>query len=352
MISNTSLQEDCHQSAVVVLPKLEHLRNQTILMTGGTGFLGKWVAEAVTYLNQQHNFGTTLYLLSRNSEAFRNAVPHLAKLSFIKLIEADIRNVRDLPKEVTFIIHAAASPDRREHATQPLRIIENIYRGTQAVVEASLRLPVLNKFLHISSNNVYGQMADYNGRIAENTVGHLDCNSINAAYAEAKRLAETVCAVYRNQQKLPVVTVRPFTFVGPYQDIEKPWAINNFMRDAILGGPIRILGDVATVRSYLYGSDAAMWLLAILASPKPAGTYNFGSEDGITMKDLAEKIAASFHHKIDILVKSDAEDHSHFSVSIPDISALKKDIAVKQMISLETAIQNTLAWYQQHHKIS
>ncbi len=67
------------------------------------------------------------------------------------------------------------------------------------------------------------------------------------------------------RDKLPVVTARPFAFIGPYQGLDKPWAVNNFLRDALLGVPIRILGDADTVRSYMYPSDMAFWLLAILA---------------------------------------------------------------------------------------
>lgn len=348
---NTNLQGDCKLSAAVLLKYLEPLRNQEILVTGGTGFMGKWIAEAVTYLNLEQGYNIRLHLLSRNTEAFRNTVPHLAKQSFIQLIEADVRNVRDLPEGISYVIHAAATPDRREHATQPLRVIETIYKGTQAVLDACLRLPVLNKFLFISSNNIYGNVHDQADAITEHTTGYLDSNSINAAYPEAKRLAETVCAVYRNQQRLPVVTIRPFAFTGPYQDLEKPWALNNFMRDAILGGPIRILGNQETVRSYLYGSDMAFWLLAILANKKPATTYNLGSEEGVSMIRLAEKIAANFHHKIDIINKSPGNDAAHYSVSIPNLSTLRKDIAVKQAIPLDQAIVRTLQWYQQHSPI-
>jgi nucleoside-diphosphate-sugar epimerase len=348
----TNIQEDCRKSAAPLLERLEPLRNSSVLVTGGTGFMGKWLAEAVTYLNKTHDFKVVLYLLSRNLEAFRNTVPHLARKDFIHLVEADVRNVRDLPSDISYIIHAAATPDRREHATQPLRVIETIYKGTVAVLDASLRLPVLNKILYISSNNVYGTVAHEQDTIAENAMGYVDSNSINAAYAEAKRLAETICAVYRNQQKLPVVTVRPFAFTGPYQDLEKPWAMNNFMRDAILGGPIRILGNENTVRSYLYGSDTAFWLLAILASSKQGNTYNIGSEEGVSMTKLAQKIAANFHQKIDILNKSAIDDKSHFSVLIPNLATLKKDIPVKQVISLDEAIKRTLSWYQEYNGVA
>lgn len=348
--SVSTIQEACKTSVDYLLPVLEPLRNQSVLVTGGTGFIGKWLAELTAYLNARHEYRITLYLLSRNTEAFRSAVPHLASQSFIRLIEGDVRNVSELPKDVSYVIHAAATPDRREHATQPLRVIETIYKGTLSVLNAATRLPVLNKFLYISSNNIYGTVFHGDEHIAEKSMGHLDCNSINAAYAEAKRLAETVCAVYRNQQRLPITTVRPFAFLGPYQDIEKPWALNNFMRDAILGGPIRILGNKDTVRTYLYGSDMAAWLLAVLANPKPANMYNLGSEEGVSMIELSHKIAANFHNKIDIHIKSSEESERYYSSLKPDLSELKKYVPVRQTISLEEAIKKTLTWYQENNQ--
>ena len=69
------------------------------------------------------------------------------------------------------------------------------------------------------------------------------CNSITSVYAEVKRCAETLCTAYSSQYKVPIVIIRPFAFIGPYQFLDKPWAINNFLRDGIAGGPIRILTD-------------------------------------------------------------------------------------------------------------
>ena len=63
---------------------------------------------------------------------------------------------------------------------------------------------------------------------------------------------------------LPIIIVRPFAFIGPFQSLDKPWAVNNFIRDAILGGPIRILGNELTTKSYMYGSDLAYFILNLL----------------------------------------------------------------------------------------
>lgn len=338
------LRDNCSTSFNGVGQSLEQLKNQSILVTGGTGFMGKWIAEAIVYLNTKYNYNISLYLLARNIEAFRIETPHLAKHKFIHLIEHDVRNINELPSDVTYVIHAAATPDSREHATQPLKTIDTIYKGTMAVLEACWRLQDLRKFIYVSSNNIYGHVTSSEKGIAENEMGYLDSGSIGASYSESKRLGETICSAYKNQQRLPIVIVRPFTFVGPYQSLEKPWAVNSFMRDALLGGPIRILGNENTVRSYLYGSDMAFWLLKVLAIGKSGTTYNIGGKQAISLKELAKKIAHQFSEKIDIQVKSSKDYNSEPSISIPDLSAIDKDCKVMQAISLDDAIGNTIAF--------
>ena len=82
--------------------------------------------------------------------------------------------------------------------------------------------------------------------------------------------------------RLPIVTVRPFAFLGPYQLLDRPWAANNFIRDSLLGGPIRIQGDGQSVRSYMYPADMALWLLTIFPRGSVGSVYNVGSPNGIT----------------------------------------------------------------------
>jgi len=342
-----SIRKDCEKSLSDYVVSLDSLKNQAVLITGGTGFMGKWLTEAIVLLNQKHNFNVKLYLLARNISEYREQVPHLANLPFIDLIEQDARNISNLPEDITYIIHAAGSPDSRKHISNPLKTIDIIYRGTHALLDACLRLPNLKKFVHISSNYVYGHQNDRTTNIKETEIGTADPNSVNAAYSEAKRMAETVCAVYRNQQKLPIVIVRPFAFIGPYQELEKPWAINNFIRDSILGGPIRILGNENTVRGYMYGSDMAFWLLKALAQGKTGAIYNVGSDQAITLKALSTKITLNFNNKIDVLVKSSKTYPLSPVVSVADTIHIRTDLQVKQIFDLESALKRTIDWYKQ-----
>ena len=340
------IKKDCEQVTANAADLLSGLRGQCILITGGTGFVGTWLAELIAFLNDSLNFNTQLILLSNRANNFSTKAPHLAVRSDITLIERDIRSVVDIPSEVGWIIHACGNPDNRLHASDPLRTINVIVKGTETILEAATRLPDFKKFLNVSSGLIYGSQPWELEAIPESFMGSLCCDSISSAYAEAKRMGETLCAVYRNQHRLPIVNVRPFAFVGPYQLLDKPWAINNFIRDGLLGGPIRILGDGETVRSYMYPSDMAWWLLRILAQGTVGTSYNVGSPHGVTLQKLSEKIAGHLTVRPEILSRLSSDKSIHRSKFVPDVNLAKNTLGLNINVDLDTAIKRTIIWNQ------
>ncbi|HEY5548688.1 MAG TPA: NAD-dependent epimerase/dehydratase family protein [Coriobacteriia bacterium] len=338
-----ALKADC-ASAATDVTKLEGLRGQRILVTGGTGFMGSWVAEMVAWLNDAEGFGIDLLLLSPSASAFAVRAPHLAARKDITLIEQDVRHITRLPDGVTYVIHAAGTPDNRVHVIDPLRTMDVIAHGTSAVMHAAAVSADLRKVLNVSSGLIYGaQPLDMAG-MPESHAGGPEPDSIKAIYAEAKRYAEAEAAAWRSRDKLPVVTARPFAFIGPYQGLDKPWAINNFLRDALLGVPIRILGDADTVRSYMYPSDMAFWLLAILADGVPGTAYNVGSPDAITLGKLAERIAASFDNPPSIVCRPLGQPR--VTRFVPDVSRAQSTLGLRVTVDLDHAIERTLEWHR------
>ena len=338
-----ALRADC-ESAATDVRVLEPLRGQRLLVTGGTGFMGSWIAEMATWLNDAHGFGIDLLLLAPSASAFGERAPHLASRADVTLIEEDVRNITGLPSGVTYVIHAAGTPDNRVHVTDPLRTMSTIANGTSAMLRAAADSQTLRKMLNVSSGLVYGaQPLDMAG-MPETHAGGPSPDSISSIYAEAKRYAEAEAAAWRSQSKLPVVTARPFAFIGPYQGLDKPWAVNNFLRDALLGGPIRILGDADTVRSYMYPSDMANWLLAILVAGVPGTAYNVGSPDEITLGALAERIAASFPTPPAVECRPLGEPR--INRFVPDVSRATSTLGLTVSVGLDRAIQRTVEWHR------
>lgn len=342
------IEQDCAQVLEGALDQLEGLRGETLLITGGTGFVGTWIAELVAHLNDHHKFKTRLKLLSRQETDVRIVAPHFGVRKDIEFIRQDVRVLTDLPEDVTLLIHAAASPDTRLHASDPLRTIRIITQGTDSVLAAAARLPRLKRVMNVSSALIYGSQPWDVSAMAENfSGGLLDCSSMLSSYAEAKRLGETLVAAYRNEHRLPIVNMRPFAFIGPYQRLDRPWAINNFIRDGLLGGPIRILGDGETVRSYMYASDMAFWSLRILLAAPVGSSLNVGSPIGIRLKDLAEKIAGCFPASVPIECRGLIDGKGKRSKMIPDVDSAFSLFGVSIKVDLDTAIRRTLLWNQQ-----
>jgi nucleoside-diphosphate-sugar epimerase len=340
------IKEDCENVTSGSVPLLMPLKGECILVTGGTGFMGTWLTEMIAFLNDNYGFDTRILLLSSRAHNFSAKAPHLALRSDVTLIERDIRGLVEIPEEVSWIIHAAGNPDNRLHASDPLKTIGVIVNGTNNILECATRLPDLKKFLNISSGLVYGVQPWEMDAIPESFFGTLDCSSISSSYPEAKRLGETLCAVYRNQQRLPIVNARPFAFVGPYQLLDRPWAVNNFIRDGLRGGPIRILGDGETVRSYMYPSDMAFWILRILIQGSVGNSYNVGSPYGVTLRHLAEKIAGCFPAQPKIITHISRAETLRRNKFVPDVNLAKNELGLSLKVDLDTAIKRTILWNQ------
>jgi len=337
------IKKDCEDTATWSLKLLNDLKNQKVYVAGGTGFMGSWIAEFISFLNDNYQFNASLIIVSRNTESFREEKKHLAHRKDIQFINKDVRNLNEIPSDCSYIIHAAASPDNRAHMSNPIETISTITKGTDNLIDSAFRLPNLKKFLYLSSGQVYGKCVSENEFISESDFGPLDCNKITSIYPEAKRLAEATCCAYSSQYKLPNVIARPFSFIGPYQSLSKPWAINNFINDALNNKTIRIIGNGEPVRSFMYPADLVVWILKILVSGKLNTAYNIGSPMGISLKDAAKKIVQIAQTNVNIDIRFNNNDSNHF---VPDITLCEKELGLKLNYDIDKTFRRSIEWFK------
>ena len=331
------IKDDCEKSCNNI-SNIDKLKNSNILITGGTGFVGKWLTEMLIYLNENFNFNTTVYLLARNIPKDSN----YSRISYIHYIKSDIRNIKELPNVLNYIIHAAGTPDSKEHVSNPIKTIDTIIGGTQKILDLSSRLPSLIKFIYISSNKIYGNNFS-TIPIDESNSTIIGYNNQDI-YSESKRMSETICKSYISEFHLPITIIRPFAFIGPFQYLDKPWAINNFIRDAILGGPIRILGNEHSSKSYMYGSDLANYILNILVFGKIGEAYNVGSSNPITLMDLANKIKKINNTEIEIKIKSSKDNYIKTIFDVPKMTKIEHYLNIKPAFDIEESLKRTILW--------
>ncbi len=338
------VQEDLKR---VVMPMdLSRLNETCVLITGASGFMGIWLTELLSHLIKTQRFRLKLVLLARDfTFAYREAQHLYGKNENIRMICDDVRSIHELPSDVEWIIHAAASPDLRVHNSQPIFASQTIAQGTLTLLECATRLPRLKGFLNVSSGYVYGYHSSKE-LITEKSFDGFDPSIFSTSYVEAKRYAESLCTIFRNQFRLPIINVRPFSFVGPYQSVDAPWAVNNFIHDVVNNQSIRIQGDGTAVRSYMYGADMAWWLLNMLLRGESGRSYNIGSPKAITLKELAEKIRHISGNKVDIS-RSRALLRSKQSIFVPSVDLVQADMGLRMQFDIDEALSRTIQWYGQ-----
>jgi dTDP-glucose 4,6-dehydratase len=324
---------------------LEPLRQSELVVIGGTGFVGTWIAEMVAALNDAYEFGIKLSLISRSTDQFANRLPHLGSRSDIHLIKSDVRQLGSFPANADWVIHAAANPDVRTHASNPLDTASVIVDGTMSVMRTAERLGRLKKLLYLSSGLVCGVQPATAKGMAENTQGAPSPDS-SFIYANAKRFAETLCSAARAQSRIPVLVARPFSFIGPYQSLDTPWAQTTFLSDALRGHHIRVLGDGQVVRSYLYGSDAAYWFLRILTAGQSGDVVNVGSPDGIILQDLAKEVARNFEPSPEIMFNTAPRSAGRAAQLLPDTTHAQNEYGLSVFTPLDEAIRLTAQWHR------
>lgn len=327
------------------IEQLSPLRGQHLFVTGGTGLLGTWLLELAKVLNERHHFGLRVTIFSRATQAFASRWPHLGQESWLTLQDGDIRHFADLARDVRYIIHAAALTDRRVFASRPSAVAETNALGTLQVLRAATLLEDLQKVVLLSSGLVYGAQPWDQPRINEDFGGVLRCNDANVVYPESKRFAEVIAQCAISESKLPVVTLRPFAFVGAYQSLKLPWAVTDFIRDSLRGGPILIMGDGATVRSIMYYSDFACGVLLALTAGRPRVTYNIGSDEPVDLLTLAKKITRCFSPTPEILLRVGQAGHDRNRL-VPDMTRMRQDLGFEQTVPLEAALRKTINWHQ------
>lgn len=320
------------ESQIQLSPTLtERLDGRDVLLTGGTGFFGKWLLMAL------RRTAARVLLLSRSPETFQDANPELLwpSLDFIK---GDIRDFR-VPRGRAFdyVIHGATPVDEKLDRENPHEMRSIIIDGTQNLLSELRGGSPDCKVLFISSGAVYSHQTDAALGISESHA----CIPATA-YGKGKLDAERMVLA----SSLTGVIGRCFAFVGPYLPLDSPFAAANFLRDALAGCSIVVRGDGKAIRSYMYTADLAEWLVALLVQGAEGEIYNVGSPLPVAIADLAREVALLQGSNSSVSILGLATPGGAASPQyVPDVSKAGRDLGLSCRVSLCEALQRTLDWH-------
>lgn len=319
----------------------EPLKGARILLTGGTGFVGKWLVSAFVNANRTHGLAAELVVLSRDPETFREACRDLAADDAVTLVGGDVRAAIQCGA-CTHVIHAATSSDPGMNADRANEMLSVIEDGTRNVLELAVKWDV-TRLLLVSSGAVYLPPGPATGYAEDSPLGP-DWPLEESAYHAGKRRAEAL-ARRAAAGGLTTTTARLFAFIGPYLPLDRHFAVGNFLGDALAGRPVRIMGDGSPVRSYMYAAEMAAWLWTMLADDRAAGgTFNVGSAQALSLRQVAGSVARAVHPSVPVTVLGATS--AERDVYLPDMGRAAERLGLVPGVDLGEALRRTTSWYR------
>ena len=319
----------------------EELRGARVFLTGGTGFFGCWLLETFLWANDRLRLGASIVVLTRDASGFAGKAPHLAGHPSVTLHDGDVRTFAFPRGAFSHVIHGATTSSA---VVEPADMFDTIVEGTRRALDFA-RHAGATRFLLTSSGAVYGRQPPELTHVPEDYRGGPDSADANQVYAEGKRAAEMLCAVYADVRLKPTIA-RCFAFVGPYLPLDAHFAIGNFIRDALQGGPIRVAGDGTPYRSYLYAADLAIWLWTILLRAQSMRPYNVGSEAAVSIDDLAHLVARTVAPGVTVSVALAPVAGAPANRYVPSAARADSELALRVTLPLVDAVRRTAEWHR------
>ena len=312
------------------------------LLTGGAGFVGSHLAEAL--LNQGH----TVEVIDDLSTGSMDNVVHLMDRPGFRVTIDTVMNeslVGQMVDRADVIFHLAAAVGVKLIVEAPVRTIETNVHGTEVVLKQAKRRG--QRVFVFSTSEVYGKSTAVPfTETADLVMG--PTSKHRWAYACSKALDEFLALAYFKEYQLPVVVVRLFNTVGPRQTGRYGMVIPNFVRQALAGEPITVFGDGTQSRAFTFVGDVVTGLLSLAASDAVVGeVFNIGNHEEISMMDLAIKVRALTGSASEIvLIPYDQAYEAGFEDMprrVPNLDKIRAAVGYAPTVGLDEILRRVIA---------
>jgi UDP-glucose 4-epimerase len=320
-----------------------------VLITGGAGFIGSHLSEALL------QGGHDVAVIDDLSTGSIDNIAHLKDQRGFSYVIDTITNepvTAELIDASDVVFHLAAAVGVRLIVEEPVRTIETNVHGTEVVLKHANKKKKL--VLVASTSEVYGKSAAVPFRedgdlMLGPTIKH------RWAYACSKAIDEFLALAYWKERRLPVIVARFFNTVGPRQTGRYGMVLPNFVRQALAGQPITVYGDGRQSRCFGYVGDVVGALVTLVQDPRAVGgVYNIGNDEEVTIGELAARIKALTGSASPIVtIPYDQAYEAGFEDMVrrvPDLSKLKALIGYVPRVNLDRIIHEVVEYYRTRPK--
>ena len=319
-----------------------------VLITGGAGFIGSHLSEALL------ERGDEVFILDNLSTGSIHNVVHLKTNPRFHYTIDTVANepvVAELIDRCDIVVHLAAAVGVKLIVEQPVHTIETNVHGTEVVLKHANKKKRL--VLVASTSEVYGKSTE--------VPFHEDADLVLGAttkhrwaYACSKMIDEFLALAYWKERKLPVIVVRLFNTVGPRQTGQYGMVIPNFVRQALAGQPITVFGDGTQSRSFTYVGDVVKAMVALIDEPRAIGqVFNIGNGNEITIGQLAAKVKTMTGSSSEIVLipyeKAYEAGFEDMPRRVPDISRIQALVGYEPTVELDETLTRVIEQWDEKY---
>ena len=345
---NSVVKRDIENIVKGLKTEIKELEGKTILITGGSGFLGKYFLLTFAYLNDEV-FKERCHVISIDNFITGVKDNEFADREDFTFIQHDVRSPLNITQKVDYVIHAAGIASPVYYMKYPLETLEVATLGTKNLLELARKKSV-KSFLFFSSSEIYGDPDPNFIPTPETYPGNVSCTGPRSCYDESKRLGETLCMIYHRLHSLSVKTVRPFNVYGPGMRPDDFRVIPRFITSALKKESLPVHAGGNQTRTFCYISDAIIGFLKVLLSKKGGEAYNVGnSNDEVNMMTLANMVAELFANKVSVKAVEYPSTYPQDDPRrrCPDLAKITKSLGYRSQINLKDGLRRTLKWYKE-----
>lgn len=321
-----------------------------VLVTGGAGFIGSHLCEALLAADNQ------VWVIDDLSTGRIGNIRHLEGEDGFRFVSDTIMNKAMLEEAVQWsdqVYHLAAAVGVRLIVEEPIRTIETNIFGTDLVLKMTNRHR--KKTFIASTSEVYGKQAQDALQEDDNMVYGPTIKS-RWSYACSKAVDEFLALAYYKKFGLPVVIGRLFNTVGPRQTGQYGMVLPTFVRQALAGEPITVFGDGSQARSFCYVSDVVGAMTALMEHPEAAGEiFNIGNDGEVSIRDLAELVKKKTNSVSEVvLVPYDVAYEPGFEDMqrrCPSLKKIQKLIGYKPRVDLDGILDRVISHMREELQI-
>lgn len=340
-----NLGEDCGRFA-----------GRTVLVCGGTGFLGQYFVGFFDWLNRHSLAEDPVRIVALDNEVRAEADPAAAgagtdtHATGVEFIAHDITRAYRHRGRLDYIVHAAGIASPFHYRARPLQTLEVATTGTRRLLELALRKRA--RLLYFSSSEIYGDPDPAHIPTPESYRGHVSPQGPRACYDESKRLGETLCYVFHQHFGVDCNIVRPFNVYGPGMREDDYRVLVNVASRIRSGRAIDIYGSGEQTRTFCYASDAVTGFLRVLTRGVPGETYNIGNpQPEISMLELIERVQRVLGRSIPWrrIEYPDSYPSDEPTRRCPDIRKARLQLEFQPRVSLEAGLRRFFEWTDRHY---